>query len=117
MATPEGETGEARGSFWPVAAALGALVLCCGGPVLAALVVGTGLGVLVTRSGPYLAAGAAAAAALAATGVLWRRRWACAGPGLPGARCAHGVPRNARGDADEHAHTPPPRELDRRPSR
>lgn len=102
MTAPERETRE---SFWPILAALGAVVVCCAGPVLFVLLATTGLGVVAARSGPFLVAGAAVAAALVIAGLAWRRRRACATPGAPAALRAHQPPYTPDGDAPGRTHS------------
>lgn len=102
MTAPEGETRE---SFWPMLAALGAVMLCCVGPLVLTLLATTGLGVGAVRSGSFLVAGAAVTAALVIAGLAWRRRRACAAPGAPLALSAHKPLHTSDGDAPDHTYT------------
>ena len=77
---PVVERGEAA-SFWPALAAVGAVILCCAGPVLLAVLAATGLGAVAARSAEPLAVGLGLAAAVVIAGLMWRRRRACACPG------------------------------------
>jgi hypothetical protein len=86
---------EGRESFWPMLAVVGAAVVCCAGPVVVALAAATGLGVVLARSGPYLAVGAAGATALVIAAVFWRRCRSCASPGVPAASCGRESSRGA----------------------
>ncbi len=75
--------GRAHGAaFWPALAAVGAVILCCVGPALLAVLAATGLGVVAARSAEPLAIGLGLAAAVVIAGLVWRRRRACACPGV-----------------------------------
>jgi hypothetical protein len=67
-----------RTPVWAVAAAVGAFVICCAGPVLLALLATTGLGVTLARRGAPLVAAVGLVAALAVGAIMWQRRRACA---------------------------------------
>ncbi len=71
MGTPDPEE---RTSAWPLVAGVGALFVCCGGPVLFALLATTGLGAALARRGAPLVAAAGLIAALAIGAVMWQRR-------------------------------------------
>jgi len=101
MTAPEHKTRE---SFWPMLAALGAVVVCCAGPAVFVLLAATGVGISAVRSGSFLMGGAAVAAALVIAGLAWRRRRACATPGVPAALRAHEPPYTPDGDAPRRMH-------------
>jgi hypothetical protein len=101
MTAPERETRE---SFWPMLAALGVVVVCCAGPVVLALLATAGVGIAAVRTGSVLLGGAAVAAALVIAGLVWRRRRACATPGVPRALRAHEPPYTPDGDAPRRTH-------------
>ena len=61
----------------PLVAAVGALLICCAGPVLFALLATTGLGVAFAHRGASIATAAGLIAALVCTGLMWQRRLAC----------------------------------------
>ena len=61
----------------PLAAAVGAFVVCCAGPVLLAFLATTGLGVAFAHRGAFIAAAAGLIAALVFSGLMWQRRRAC----------------------------------------
>ncbi|GEM_PF-4662965 len=73
MMQPEHKSGTL---FWPALAAVGALTLCCAGPVLVAVLATMGLGAAVPGSGVPAVVGLGVLAVII-TGVLVRRRRAC----------------------------------------
>jgi len=101
MATPDSEK---QTPVWPLAAAVGAVVVCCAGPILLALLATTGLGVTLAHGGVPFVAAAGLAAVLAVGAIMWQRRRACA--------CQ--VPRTTAGPEQRHETgsgiAPPPRE-------
>lgn len=78
MATPDPQE---RTPMWPLVAAVGAFVVCCGGPVLLALLATTGVGVAAHRGAPVVAA-VGLIVALAIGAIVWQRRraYACQVP-------------------------------------
>lgn len=106
-----------RGAGWAVLVAAGLAVACCAGPLLLVLLATTGLSAVAVRSGSFLVAGAAVAAGLVVAGLAWRRRRACAGPGLPAASSPHKQSQARDDGAGERAHAARARELNDRPSR
>ena len=79
MATPDPQE---RTPMWPLVAAVGALVVCCGVPVLLALLATTGVGVALAHRGAPVVAAAGLIVALAIGAVVWQRRraYACQVP-------------------------------------
>jgi hypothetical protein len=70
---------DGHGSWAALLVALGALALCCAGPIVLAAVAAAGFGALVEGSRGALLVGAGALGAALAVGlVVWRRRRACA---------------------------------------
>jgi O-antigen/teichoic acid export membrane protein len=63
---------------WIMAAAAGAFLLCCAGPLVFALLATTGLGLALAPGGTPLVAAGGLVAVLVATAILWQRRRACA---------------------------------------
>lgn len=75
MTTPEREQAA---SVWPTLMAIGAVVICCAGPVLIAVLAATGLAAAVVRSAAPVAIGLGFITLLAIAGFAWRRRRVCA---------------------------------------
>lgn len=76
MTTP---ARERAASSWPALTAIGAVVLCCAGPVVIAVLAATGLAAAVVRAAAPVAIGLGFITALAIAGFAWRRGRACAG--------------------------------------
>lgn len=92
---------EKAASFWPALVAAGAFVLCCASPALLAMLATTGA--VAARSAGSLAIGLGLAAAVVIAGLAWRRRRACACPGVR-ALLPDGAARSSDGEASPRLH-------------